>query len=74
MLPFSTTLYGLMPALHDPPGAGCDEGDPTKARYPGKARGGPGGRNAGTRGAEESEHARHTTRAHYGLTARYKGA
>ena len=54
-------MYGLMPALHDPPGAGCDEGDPTKVKNNIKARGGPGGRNAGTRGAEESEHALHPT-------------
>ena len=67
-------MFGLMPALHDPPGAGCDEGDPTKARTQERRAGGPGGRNAGTRGAEESEHAHLTTRAHYGLTARYNGA
>ena len=55
-----------------PPGGGCDEGDPTKVEsYSLGARGARGGRNAGTRGAEESEHAHLTTKAHNEPHARY---
>jgi hypothetical protein len=40
-----------MPALHDPPGAGCDEGDPTKEQNAAAARGGSGGTERGNEGS-----------------------
>lgn len=59
-----------IPAPHDPPGAGVTR-RPTKISGPGMLRGGSGGTERRDKGAEESEHALHTTRAHDELSARY---
>ena len=64
-------MYGAETAPPDPPGAVVTRAPGLKIATQERREGGPGGRHAGTRAPEESEHALHTTRAHNEPLARY---